>query len=143
MHRAIFSLFVFCPHFPLPLAISGLESAFWAASLKGTKSCRIQGESVCLYVCMYGWTNSFSILYGWMDRWMDRQTDSSCVLQDFVSFWAAALLPLNLNHKQACCTYCLLAAINIMALNQAIQNSNQPFQAKNQPFQAKNQPSQA
>ena len=29
---------------------------------------------------------------------MDRQTDSPCVLQDFVPFGAAALLPLNLNH---------------------------------------------
>ena len=29
--------------------------------------------------------------YGW--------TDSPCVLQNFVPFGAAALLPLNLNHK--------------------------------------------
>ena len=29
---------------------------------------------------------------------MDRRTDSPCVLQDFVPFGAAALLPLNLNH---------------------------------------------
>ena len=28
----------------------------------------------------------------------DGQTDSPCVLQDFISFGAAALLPLNLNH---------------------------------------------
>ena len=39
---------------------------------------------------------------GWMDvhtdRRMDGWTDSPCVLQDFVSFGAAALLPLNHNH---------------------------------------------
>ena len=29
---------------------------------------------------------------------MDGRTDSPCVLQDFVPFGAAALLPLNLNH---------------------------------------------
>ena len=32
------------------------------------------------------------------DGRMDGWTDSSCVLQDFVPFKAAALLPLNLNH---------------------------------------------
>ena len=31
---------------------------------------------------------------GWTDGW----TDSPCVLQDFVPFGAAALLPLNINH---------------------------------------------
>ena len=29
---------------------------------------------------------------------MEGRTDSPCVLQDFVPFGAAALLPLNLNH---------------------------------------------
>ena len=29
---------------------------------------------------------------------MDGRTDSPCVLQDFVPFGAAALLPLNLHH---------------------------------------------
>ena len=33
-----------------------------------------------------------------MDGWTDRWTDCPCVLQDFVPFGAAALLPLNLNH---------------------------------------------
>ena len=31
------------------------------------------------------------------DGWTDGRTDSPCVLQDFVPFGAAALLPLNLN----------------------------------------------
>ena len=31
------------------------------------------------------------------DGWTDGQTDSPCVLQDFVPFGAAALLPLILN----------------------------------------------
>ena len=31
-------------------------------------------------------------------RQTDGRTDSPCVLQDFVPFGAAALLPLNLNH---------------------------------------------
>ena len=39
---------------------------------------------------------------GWGDERiegrMDRWTDSPCVLQDFVPFGAAGLLPLNLNH---------------------------------------------
>ena len=35
---------------------------------------------------------------GWMDGRTDGRTDSPCVLQDFVPFGAAALLPLNLNH---------------------------------------------
>ena len=35
---------------------------------------------------------------GRMDGRTDRRTDSPCVLQDFVPFGAAALLPLNLNH---------------------------------------------
>ena len=35
---------------------------------------------------------------GRTDGRMDGWTDSPCVLQDFVSFGAAALLPLNLNH---------------------------------------------
>ena len=30
---------------------------------------------------------------------MYRQTDSPCILQDFVPFVTAALLPLNLNHS--------------------------------------------
>ena len=35
-----------------------------------------------------------------MDEWTDGWTDRSpCVLQDFVPFGAAALLPLNLNHS--------------------------------------------
>ena len=34
-----------------------------------------------------------------MDGQMDRWTDSPCVLQDFVPFGAADLLPLNLNHS--------------------------------------------
>ena len=33
-----------------------------------------------------------------MDGRTDGRTDSPCVLQDFVPFGAAALLPLNLNH---------------------------------------------
>ena len=33
-----------------------------------------------------------------MDGQTDGRTDSPCVLQDFVPFGAAALLPLNLNH---------------------------------------------
>merc|ERR1711954_211461 len=36
----------------------------------------------------------------WQNRRMDGRTDSPCVLQDFVPFGAAALLPLNLNHTQ-------------------------------------------
>ena len=35
---------------------------------------------------------------GWTDGRMDRCTDSPWVLQDFIPFRAAALLPLNLNH---------------------------------------------
>ena len=35
---------------------------------------------------------------GQTDGWTDGRTDSPCVLQDFVPFGAAALLPLNLNH---------------------------------------------
>ena len=37
-------------------------------------------------------------LRGWMDKWMDEWTDknSPCVLQDFVPFGAAALLPLKI-----------------------------------------------
>ena len=36
---------------------------------------------------------------GWgEDEQMDGRTDSPCVLQDFVTFGAAALLSLNLNH---------------------------------------------
>ena len=35
---------------------------------------------------------------GQADGWTDGRTDSPCVLQDFVPFGAAALLPLNLNH---------------------------------------------
>ena len=35
-----------------------------------------------------------------MDGQTDGQTDSPCVLLDFVPFKAAALLPLNLNHTQ-------------------------------------------
>ena len=34
---------------------------------------------------------------GWMEGWMYGRTDSPCVLQDFVPFGSAALLPLNLN----------------------------------------------
>ena len=37
-------------------------------------------------------------MYGCTDVRMDGRTDSPCVLQDFVPFGAAALLPLNLNH---------------------------------------------
>ena len=33
-----------------------------------------------------------------MDGRTDGRTDSPCVLQDFIPFGAAALLPLNLNH---------------------------------------------
>ena len=33
------------------------------------------------------------------DGRMDGQTDSPCVLQDFVPFGAAAQLPINLNHR--------------------------------------------
>jgi len=33
-----------------------------------------------------------------MDERTNGQTDSPCVLQDFVPFGAAGLLPLNLNH---------------------------------------------
>ena len=40
----------------------------------------------------------FGRLDGRMDGWMDGWTDSPCVLQDFVTFWASALLPLNLYH---------------------------------------------
>ena len=66
---------------------------------------------------------------GWTDRQMEvglgRRTGSPCVLQDFVSFGAAALLPLNLNHtlhKQGTgttdhllplgCFYCLIENFN-------------------------------
>ena len=35
---------------------------------------------------------------GRTNGWKDGQTDSPCVLQDFVPFGAAALLPFNLNH---------------------------------------------
>merc|ERR1712030_168799 len=35
---------------------------------------------------------------GRTNGWTDGRTDSPCVLQDFVPFGAAALLPLNLNH---------------------------------------------
>ena len=36
---------------------------------------------------------------GWMNGRTDGRTDSPCVLQDFVPFGAAALLPLNFNHR--------------------------------------------
>ena len=32
------------------------------------------------------------------DGWMERRADFPCVLQDFVRFGAAALLPFNSNH---------------------------------------------
>ena len=35
---------------------------------------------------------------GWTDGQTDGRTDSPCVLQDFVPFGAAALLPFSLNH---------------------------------------------
>ena len=35
---------------------------------------------------------------GGTNGWTDGRTDSPCVLQDFVPFGSAALLPLNLNH---------------------------------------------
>ena len=52
-----------------------------------------------------------------IDGWTDGLTDSPCVPQDFVTFTAAALLPLNLNHncssraRVPLTSYCLWAAI--------------------------------
>ena len=45
---------------------------------------------------MNGWTDGQMV--GRTDGWMDGWTDFPCVLQDFVPFGAAALLPFNLNH---------------------------------------------
>ena len=40
----------------------------------------------------------FGTYDGWTDGRTDGRTDFPCVLQDFVPFGAAALLPFNLNH---------------------------------------------
>ena len=48
------SFYVTCFAFPTLRYVrpSAHPSVFWAAAPKGTKSCRTQGESVCLYFCM-------------------------------------------------------------------------------------------
>ena len=46
---------------------------------------------------MLGFRPFLGFLAEWMDRWMDGWADFPCVLQDFIPFGAAALLPFNIN----------------------------------------------
>ena len=52
-----------------------------------------------MYVTNFSCRFKLTVTDGQTDRWTDGQTDGqsdfSCVLQDFVPFGAAALLPLN------------------------------------------------
>ena len=98
----------------LESALSGLKSAF--SGLKPVLSglCRFKAWEGWFQDCegrFQAWEGRFQAWEGlggltdgqtnkWMDRWMDEQK-SPCVLQDFVPFGAAALLPLILIYNHA------------------------------------------
>ena len=78
------------------------------ANPKGTMSCRVQGKSMCMSVCLSVHPSPPSpsqpaIIGLWMNGWMDRRTDGRmdghtdvntdfpCILQDIIPFGFPAL----------------------------------------------------